>query len=47
MPPPTTITFIAQLTKPTRAFTIMVRKVRPVQRFSRDVVDGTGAAQAH
>jgi len=25
----------------------MVRKVRPVQRFSLDVVDGTKAAQAH
>src|SRR5436305_2916012 len=39
MPPPTTITFIAN-SRNQRA--IMVRKVRRVQRFSPGIVDGTG-----
>jgi hypothetical protein len=43
MPPPTMMTFIAQLTTH-NSRRIMVRKVDPVQRFSPDVVDGAPAA---
>src|SRR6516165_11414955 len=47
MPPPTMMTFIAQLTNQrANSRRIMVRKVHRVQRFSRDVVDGAPAAAA-
>src|SRR5262249_42921530 len=42
MPPPTIMTFIAQLINQRATSRIMIRKIPPAQRFSPDVVDGGG-----